>query len=81
MNMVLPHMGNRRAERIKQAIASIRHLPRHQPQYILSEEHKMFAKRERAAGRSGRSIARELGKHHSVVCRFLRRDENIQGVA
>ena len=71
MNAVLPYMGKRRTERIQQALASIQHRPRYQPQYVLTDEMRVFATREHATGRSGRSIARELGKHHSVVCRFL----------
>ncbi len=71
MLLVLPYMGVRRSERIRAVLASVSHKPRHKTEYVLTDEMRDFAKLQSAAGRSGRDIARELGKHHSVVCRFL----------
>lgn len=77
MEMVLPFMGKRRSERIHLVLASIEHKPRHKPEYVLTEDMMVYTTEQSSLGRSARSIGRDLGKHHSVVCDFLRRNLEI----
>lgn len=72
MQAILPFMGERRTARIRALMQHIVHLPKGAAPKV-TPEIREFIIRECAAGRSARSVARELKVNHNTICRVLNR--------